>query len=66
MKAGISGQINHQNQNLQEVPRELVVANFKDVTGLNLSNNLLVAIPDSLFSCLSNLWSLNLENNKLN
>ena len=66
MKAGISGQVNHQNQNLQEVPRELVVAQFKDITGLNLSNNLLVMIPDSLFSCLSNLLSLNLENNKLN
>lgn len=42
------GALEHANQNLEEVPRTLLAATFKGISGLNLQHNYIVTLPDSL------------------
>lgn len=61
----VEGNINNSNQNLDEIPKQLLAAQFKHITEVNLSQNYISLIPDQFFPCLPSLLHLNLSNNKL-
>jgi Leucine-rich repeat (LRR) protein len=59
------GSIDHSNQNFQEIPKTLLAATFKLITGLNLERNYITSIPESFSNCLPALVSFNMSHNKL-
>lgn len=59
------GTIDHSNQALDEIPKMFMAAQYRQITGLNLSKNYIGIIPDTLFNSIPYLLELNLSHNKL-
>ncbi|CDW72568.1 leucine rich repeat family protein [Stylonychia lemnae] len=53
------------DQNLTEVPKQLLAATFQLISHLDLSNNLITQITETLINCVPGLTTLLISSNKL-